>query len=237
MMRWRMRARECRGALARRDAPLPLFRFGGGLRQFSPSPPTASSLGERVGVRGLCFRVIASFKAVSSRCRGPSYFSFACPRTRRSACERRSRPEGRRAGCPKSKRSSQEKTTPRGAAFRPSMDGKSVSRGRAFRAGSCPREKALPSMATPAARPDRPRLTVAEGPWEKQRAPARRSNSTPPQPSPARRGGRHDAWRSEALRSFAPQFPDTSRGGRCRATWRRTLVQCPRHGRLVGSAD
>src|SRR6185312_7203104 len=73
-------------------------------------------------------------------------------------------PQGRRAGCPESRRSSQEKTTPRGGAFHPSMGGKSVSRGRAFRAGSCPREKASPSMASPAARPCRPRLTAAEGP-------------------------------------------------------------------------
>jgi len=68
------------------------------------------------------------------------------------------------------RRSNQEETTPRGGAFRPSMHGKSVSRGRAFRAGSCPREKALPSMATPAARPDRPRLTSAEGARKSRRA-------------------------------------------------------------------
>ncbi len=66
--------------------------------------------------------------------------------------------------------SSQRERAPRGGAFRPSMDGKSVSRGRAFRAGSCPREKARPSMASPAARPDRPRLTAAEGPRVEQRA-------------------------------------------------------------------
>src|SRR6185437_8261090 len=77
-------------------------------------------------------------------------------------------PQGRRAGCPESKRSSQEKTTPRGDAFRPSMDGKSVGRGRAIRAGSCPREKASPSVGSPAARPCRPRLTVAEGAPEKR---------------------------------------------------------------------
>jgi len=56
------------------------------------------------------------------------------------------------------------------------MAGKSVSRGRAFRAGSCTREKALPSMATPAARPDRPRLTVAEGPGEAGAYPARQKH-------------------------------------------------------------
>src|SRR6185437_4794721 len=74
--------------------------------------------------------------------------------------------------------SSQRERAPRGDAFRPSMDGKSVSRSRAFRAGSCPREKALPSLATPAARPSRPRLTAAEGPPEKQARIVRaRSNS------------------------------------------------------------
>ena len=50
------------------------------------------------------------------------------------------------------------------------LPGKSVRRGRAFRAGSCPREKALPSMATPAVRPDRPRLTAAQGPHKSRRA-------------------------------------------------------------------
>jgi len=67
-------------------------------------------------------------------------------------------------------KSNPKRRPPRGGAFRPSMDGKSVSRGRAFRAGSCPREKALPSMATPAARPDRPRLTAAEGARKSRRA-------------------------------------------------------------------
>jgi len=96
--------------------------------------------------------------------------------------------------------SSQRERAPRGAASRPSMDGKSVSRGRAFRAGSCPREKTLPSLATPAARPCRPRLTAAEGPHEKRarivrarsncnsngRAPRACSSSSP---SPVCRGG------------------------------------------------
>jgi len=44
------------------------------------------------------------------------------------------------------------------------MGGKSVSRGRAFRAGSCPREKALPSLATPAARPVDPDSPPHRGP-------------------------------------------------------------------------
>jgi len=67
-------------------------------------------------------------------------------------------------------KSNPKRRPPRGGASRASMHGKSVSRGRAFRAGSCPREKALPSLATPAARPDRPRLTAAEGPRKSRRA-------------------------------------------------------------------
>jgi len=56
------------------------------------------------------FRDRAAYAAgVSTFCRRPSHFSFAGPRTRRSACERRSRPEGRRAGCPESKKSNPEK--------------------------------------------------------------------------------------------------------------------------------
>jgi len=50
------------------------------------------------------------------------------------------------------------------------MDEKSVSRGRAFRPDSCPVEKASPSLAMPAARPSRPRLTAAEGPRKSRRA-------------------------------------------------------------------
>ena len=80
------------------------------------------------------------------------------------------------------------------------LPGKSVRRGRAFRAGSCPREKARPSLVSPATRPCRPRLTAAQGPRVKQRAPARRSNSHSHShsgasracrlsPSPACRGG------------------------------------------------
>jgi hypothetical protein len=49
--------------------------------------------------------------------RQPSYFLFACSRMRRSACERRSRPEGRRAGCP----ARSKEGTPREHALRPSM--------------------------------------------------------------------------------------------------------------------
>ena len=119
------------------------------------------------------------------------------------------------------KRSSQEKTTPRGAAFRPSMDGKSVSRGRAFRAGSCPREKASPSLASPAARPCRPRLTVAEGPRVKQARIVRaRSNSNsvlPPSPSPVCRGG--SGWVALAVasarleRAALPGAPMARRAG------------------------
>ena len=50
------------------------------------------------------------------------------------------------------------------------LPGKSVRRGRAFRAGSCPREKASPSLDSPAARPGRPRLTAAQGPRKSRRA-------------------------------------------------------------------
>src|SRR5690348_13911463 len=50
------------------------------------------------------------------------------------------------------------------------LPGKCVSRGRAFRAGSCPREKARPSVVSPAARPGRPRLTAAQGPPKSRRA-------------------------------------------------------------------
>ena len=56
------------------------------------------------------YRDRAAYAAgVSTFCRRPSHFSFAGPRTRRSACERRSRPEGRRAGCPESKKSNPKK--------------------------------------------------------------------------------------------------------------------------------
>src|SRR6185312_16578106 len=58
------------------------------------------------------------------------------------------------------------------------MDGKSVRWGRAFRADSCPREKALPSLATPAARPDRPHLTAAQGPRKSSAHPARTPRKT-----------------------------------------------------------
>ncbi len=49
--------------------------------------------------------------------------------------------------------SSQRETAPRGSAFRPSMDGKSVRRGRAFRAGIVPARKgeAIPGLARCAA--------------------------------------------------------------------------------------
>src|SRR6185437_10387605 len=50
------------------------------------------------------------------------------------------------------------------------LPGKSVRRGRAFRVGSCPREKASPSMGSSAARPCRPRLTAAQGPRKSRRA-------------------------------------------------------------------
>jgi len=43
------------------------------------------------------------------------------------------------------------------------LPAKFVSCGWAFRPGSCPDERALPSLATPAARPCRPHLTVAQG--------------------------------------------------------------------------
>src|SRR6185437_3628658 len=50
------------------------------------------------------------------------------------------------------------------------VPGKCVRQSRAFRAGSCPREKASPSVGSPAARPFRPRLTAAQGPRKNRRA-------------------------------------------------------------------
>jgi hypothetical protein len=44
------------------------------------------------------------------------------------------------------------------------MPGKSVSRGRAFRAGSCPREKESTSLSAPAARPFDPASPPHRGP-------------------------------------------------------------------------
>jgi hypothetical protein len=94
--------------------------------------------------------------------------------------------------------SSRRERAPRGGAFRPSMDGKSVSRGRAFRPDSCPVEKALPSMATPAARPGRPRLTDAEEPRvERARDGRARSRSAASSP---RLGSRFCAQECAALR-------------------------------------
>ena len=83
-------------------------------------------------------------------------------------------------------KSSQKRRPPLGASCRPSMGGKSVSRGRAFRAGSCPREKASPSMASPAARPSRPRLTAAEGPQRQARIVRARSDSNDKSRAPRR---------------------------------------------------
>jgi len=60
------------------------------------------------------------------------------------------------------------------------MDGKCVSRGRAFRPDSCPVEKASPSLASPAARPCRPRLTATEGPRK-----SRHASCVPEAPAPA----------------------------------------------------
>jgi len=57
--------------------------------------------------------------------------------------------------------------------------GKFVSRGRAFRPDSCPDEKASTSLSMPASRPDRPRLTAAQGGEERPLSPAL---------SPAKRG-------------------------------------------------
>ena len=78
------------------------------------------------------------------------------------------------------------------------LSGKSVRRGRAFRAGSCPREKASPSLASPAARLDRPRLTAVQGPRksgcascapEATATAERRELAAHRSPSPACRGG------------------------------------------------
>ncbi|GAA0887920.1 hypothetical protein GCM10009121_08010 [Rhodanobacter soli] len=50
------------------------------------------------------------------------------------------------------------------------VPGKSVSRGRAFRAGSCPREKEPTSLSVPAARPVDPDSPPRKGPRVEQRA-------------------------------------------------------------------
>ncbi len=92
------------------------------------------------------------------------------------------------------------------------MDGKSVRRARAFRAGSCPREKASPSVGSSAARPLRPRLTAAQGPRSSSALPARRSNLN----SNSQGETNAKPKRRTAPRGFAPspQFPDTLRRGR-----------------------
>jgi len=127
-----------------------------------PSPPTACPLVERVGVRGA-----STLPQVSRRFRAAAAARVTSPLLVHARAGARANgeagPKGGGHGCPESRRSNQEETTPR-LALAGLLPGKSVRRGRAFRAGSCPREKASPSMASPAARPCRPRLTPAEGP-------------------------------------------------------------------------
>ena len=109
------------------------------------------------------------------------------------------------------------------------LPGKCVRRGRAFRAGSCPREKARPSVASPAARPCRPRLTAAQGPRNSRRAScapeatakaarrswrgalallksARRERAALPGAPMARRagGGKSTGWLAGMRASFSP---------------------------------
>ena len=61
-------------------------------------------------------------------------------------------------------RESNQRERPPRLALAGLLPGKSVSRGRAFRAGSCPREKASPSMDSPAARPVDPDSPPHRGP-------------------------------------------------------------------------
>src|SRR6185312_15618944 len=125
--------------------------------------------GERVGVRGRCSRRTRfPLSRLRERGRGEGLLLSCISQ----AIKRFRAPAGARATflLRGQEKSSQKRRPPRGVAFRPSMAGKSVSRGRAFRAGSCPREKASPSVGSPAARPDRPRLTAAEGPRKSGRA-------------------------------------------------------------------
>ena len=125
-------------------------------------------------------------------------------------------------------KSNPKRRPPRGGASRPSMDGKSVRRGRAFRPDSCPVEKASPSLAMPAARPLRPRLTATEGPRNSSALPARRGNS------------HSKAEQGQATRSAAILHPSVSRYG---AGWppprscRRERLHHPRHTPLVVPAD
>src|SRR6185312_3642494 len=168
----------------------------------------------------------------------------------RQATKRFRAPAGARASFSlrAQRESSQRETAPRGGAFRPSMDGKSASRGRAFRPDSCPVEKASPSMAMPAARPDRPRLTAAEGP---RRAGAHRarqkqqrerkqklSDAIVLSPSPAYRGGLGWGALASARRERAalPGAPMTRRaGGGKSAGWLAGMRASfsPVHGRAV----
>ena len=91
-------------------------------RGHSPSPPTASSLGERVGVRGAFASVLSQ---VSKRFRAPAgarVTSLLLVHARAGArANGEAGPKGGGHGCPESRRSHQEKTTPRWRALRPSM--------------------------------------------------------------------------------------------------------------------
>ena len=100
-----------------------------------------------------------------------------------------------------------EKATPLGACR--AMPGKSVSRGRAFRPDSCPDEKASTSMSMPASRPDRPRLTAAQGSEERPLSPAL---------SPAKRGrGSQELPRRELFAVAQPLRTE------CAPRWRAPL--------------
>jgi len=121
--------------------------------------------------------------------------------------------------------SSQRERAPRGGAFRPSMDGKSVRRGRAFRPDSCPVEKASPSLASPAARPDRPRLTATEGPRNSSALPARRCNSQ----------GKAERGQSEALQGSASSVSRYGAVWPPRRSCRRESLQHPRLNTVCNS--
>jgi hypothetical protein len=127
--------------------------------------------------------------AVSTACRRPSDFLFAWPK--RKSPKRKATPGQRSPGI---------------------LPCECVRRCRAFRAGSCPREKASPSVGSPAARPDRPRLTAAQGPLEKQRAPG--AQKQPQNQSEAKARSEQSQSGAPRREALPPQFPDTSRRGR-----------------------
>jgi len=129
--------------------------------------------------------------------------------------------------CVAKRKVTKEKATPRrrSPGFLPS---ESVSRGRAFRPDSCPVEKASPSLASPAARPLRPRLIASEGPREQQRAPSAQRQQL--EQSKAERGHSEAKPRKTS--------PSVSRYGAVwppRRSCRRESLHYPRHNTACNS--